>query len=91
MTSQPRKTLTVSLSPSQEARFQTAVESGTYSSDEEIVREALRLWEVAEDQRLTSSNTLKRAYEEGMASGPGRVVDVETFLDELKTEAQGRG
>ncbi len=37
------------------------------------------------------SGRLKRAYEEGMASGPGREVGVETLIAEFKERARDRG
>ncbi|MBB3609840.1 type II toxin-antitoxin system ParD family antitoxin [Rhizobium sp. BK602] len=80
------KTLTISLSPQQVARLHGAVESGAYASNSEVVRDALRLWEQREEIRLLEINRLKRAYDEGMASGEGREVDAKTLLAELKAE-----
>jgi antitoxin ParD1/3/4 len=34
---------------------------------------------------------LKRAYDEGMASGQGRQIDPETFLSKMKSETAARG
>lgn len=86
MKTEPMKTLTISLSPQQVARLHGAVESGAYASNSEVVRDALRLWEQREEIRLLEINRLKRAYDEGMASGEGREVDAKTLLAELKAE-----
>lgn len=91
MKTEPMKTLTISLSPQQISRLQGAVESGSYASNSEVVRDALRLWEQREDMRQLEIDRLKRAYDEGMASGEGREIDRKRFLGELKAEARKRG
>ena len=85
------RTLTVSLTPHQAAMMQTAVENGGYASNSEIVRDALRLWEQREEVRQMELARLKKAYDEGMASGEGREIKADTFLAELKAEARTRG
>lgn len=85
------KTLTVSLSPQQINRLQDAVASGAYASNSEVVRDALRLWEQREEMRLLELARIKQAYQEGMASGPGREIDRDAFLSELKSEKRKRG
>ncbi|WP_417682448.1 type II toxin-antitoxin system ParD family antitoxin [Roseibium sp.] len=85
------KTLTISLSPHQVAQLQDAVKSGSYASNSEVVRDALRLWEQREELRKLEMARLKKAYDEGMASGEGRSVDADTLLAELKAEARSRG
>lgn len=85
------RTLTVSLTPKQAARLQDAVASGDYASNSEIVREALRLWEQREEFRTFELERLKRAYDEGMASGEGQDVDRMAFLRALKAERAARG
>lgn len=85
------KTLTISLSPAQVARLRDAVESGAYASNSEVVRDALRLWEQRQQLRDLEMARLKRAYDEGLASGEGRSVDADTLLAELKAEARSGG
>jgi antitoxin ParD1/3/4 len=91
MKTEPMKTLTISLSPKQLGRLQDAVDSGAYASNSEVIRDALRLWEQREEARLLEITRLKRAYDEGMASGKGREVDAKTLLAELKAESRSRG
>ena len=85
------RTLTVSLTPQQAQLMQQAVESGGYASNSEVVRDALRLWEQREDLRALEMERLKRAYQEGMASGEGRPADPAEFLAGLKAEARKQG
>jgi antitoxin ParD1/3/4 len=91
MKTEPMKTLTVSLTPQQVIRLQDAVESGSYASNSEVVRDALRLWERREELRQLEIKRLKQAYDEGMASGEGRTIDRQKLLGELKAEARNRG
>ncbi len=91
MKTESMKTLTISLSPQQIARLQSAVETGSYASNSEVVRDALRLWEQRQELRSFEIARLKQAYDEGMASGSGRSVDADTLLAELKSEASSRG
>ena len=85
------RTLTVSLTPHQAAMMQGAVENGGYASNSEIVRDALRLWEQREEMRQMELARLKKAYDEGMASGAGREVTADALLAELKAETRSRG
>lgn len=91
MTTEAMKTLTISLSGQQISRLRDAVESGSYASNSEVVRDALRLWEQREEMRQLEIARLKRAYDEGMASGEGREIDRKAILGELKAEARKRG
>lgn len=85
------RTLTVSLTPQQAAMMQNAIDKGGYASNSEIVRDALRLWEQREEIRQLELARLKKAYEDGMASGEGREITASDLLSELKAEAHSRG
>lgn len=91
MKSEPMRTLTISLTPQQASRLQTAVDTGAYASNSEVIRDALRLWEQREELRELEIARLKRAYDEGVASGPGREIDPGAFLAELKAKRRSRG
>ena len=84
------QTMMISLSPQQASRIQQAVETGDYASNSEVVRDALRLWEQREDIRSLELAQLKRAYDEGVASGPARGVEAEALLEEFKARLQAR-
>mgnify|MGYP001040625470 CR=1 FL=1 len=91
MKSTNMRTLTVSLTPQQAARLQSAVDSGSYASNSEVVRDALRLWEQREDVRALELDRLKQAYHDGKNSGEGEDVDPAAFLKSLKAERSARG
>lgn len=84
------RTLNVSLTPHQAELMKSAVDSGGYASNSEIVRDALRLWEQREEVRRIELARLKAAYDEGMASGEGRHISADDLLAELKAEARPR-
>jgi antitoxin ParD1/3/4 len=88
---EPMRTLTISLSPKQLGTLQRAVDTGSYASNSEVVREALRLWEQQQEVRALALSQLKRAYDEGLASGEGRAVDAQHMLAELKATARAVG
>jgi antitoxin ParD1/3/4 len=85
------RTMTVSLSDKQAVRIETAVESGDYASNSEVVRDALRLWEDERQRRSFATERLRVAIEEGLASGPGREINAERLIAEFKARAAARG
>lgn len=85
----PMKTLTISLSQQQISRLQQAVASGAYASNSEVMRDALRLWEQRQELRELEISRLKRAYDNGMASGEARTIGADSLLAELKAERRG--
>jgi antitoxin ParD1/3/4 len=76
--------ISISLTPELVGLIKTKVESGRYTSTSEVIREALRLLERADEREADTSAILRRAWEEGIASGDAGPLD----FSELK--AQGR-
>jgi len=77
----------VSLSPELEKLVQAKVESGRYSSESEVVEEALRLLE----QREVELRELRARMDEGLASlDRGEGVDGETFMQAMLDELDAR-
>jgi antitoxin ParD1/3/4 len=85
------RTLTVSLSRRQAGKVEEAVQSGAYASTSDVVRDALRLWEQREESRAQDVARLKRAYDDGKASGPPRAVDTESLLADFRDKLAARG
>lgn len=56
---------------------QEAVASGEYGSASEVVREALREWKLREPLRKQEVERLRRAWAEGLDSGPSRPIDAD--------------
>lgn len=91
MKPEPMRTLTVSLTPQQISRLNRAVERGSYASNSEAIREALRLWERREELRQIELERFKLAYDQGRESGAPRRIDPEEFLERMKTVRRGHG
>lgn len=80
---EPSLDLNVSL-PDELADFvRSQVDTGTYGSSGEVVREALRLMERANTQQLVF---LRKAWQEGLDSGEAEELDFEA----LKAEGRAR-
>ena len=78
--------LGVALTPEMLAFGREAVESGAYASSSEVVREALREWKRRRALERKDVEELRRLWEEGLASGPGRHADMAA----IKAEARRR-
>ena len=63
-----------------------AVESGEYASTSEVVREALREWHLRKPLRLAEVERLRKAWQEGLDSGPARPID----FDDVKRRGRER-
>jgi antitoxin ParD1/3/4 len=80
-------TLNVSLPIKLEARVRAHVASGLYGSASEVIREALRVFEVYQSVQKSSLVALKADIDQGMADGQaGRV----SKMDMTAIKAQGR-
>jgi antitoxin ParD1/3/4 len=78
--------ISVALTGEQVASLKEAVESGDYATTSEAIREALREWEWKRELRAREVAWLKKAWDEGIASGPAEAMD----WDELRAEARLR-
>ena len=63
-----------------------AVETGEYTSTSEVIRDALRGWNVRRATAMIDAAELRHLWEEGIASGPGRFKSI----DQIKKEARRR-
>jgi antitoxin ParD1/3/4 len=77
--------LTVALPREEVESLRAAVESGEYASTGEIVRDALRLWKNYRAVRAQEVARLRKAYEEGLASGSAGPLDIERIKREART------
>ncbi|UEM25436.1 type II toxin-antitoxin system ParD family antitoxin (plasmid) [Skermanella mucosa] len=62
--------LSIALTPEMAGMVKQAVRSGEYASSSEVIREALRLWRDHQQARTQEVEALRRAWGEGVASGP---------------------
>jgi antitoxin ParD1/3/4 len=78
--------VSVALSPELLEMVKGAVASGQYGSASEVIREALREWRLRQPLREAEAERLRKAWTEGMESGPFAPFDIE----DIKRKARGR-
>lgn len=78
--------VSVALTPEMLAVVREAVESGEYASSSEVMREALREWKRRRALEKKEVEELRRLWQEGLESGPGRLADMAA----IKAEARRR-
>ena len=84
--------ITVALPTPMADRMRSAVESGEYATTSEIVRDALRLWEGRRELREREIMALRRAWDQGKASGHPVPLDMKAIIGKARrTKQSGRG
>lgn len=78
--------ISIALTSEMAATVRDAVNSGEYVSTSEVVREALREWKLRHTFRHEEIKELRKFWQEGLHSGPGRFAD----MDAIKAEARRR-
>ena len=67
--------VSVALTSEQIAALRSAVNAGEYATTSEIVREAVRDWQMKRELQREDVKRLRRLWDEGKASGLARPVD----------------
>jgi len=67
--------VSIALTREQIATLRAAVDAGEYPTISEIVREALRDWQVRREVRQENLKRLQQLWDEGVASGPAEPLD----------------
>ncbi|WP_311028876.1 type II toxin-antitoxin system ParD family antitoxin [Mesorhizobium koreense] len=78
--------VSIALSPEMVAMLKGAVASGEYASASEVVREALREWNLRKPLREAEIERLRKAWREGVESGSSRPLD----FQEIKRRGRER-
>ena len=78
--------VSVALTGEQVSALKAAVETGEYATTSEIVREAIRDWQLKRELREYDLERLRDAWDKGLASGSAGELD----LLELRKEARAR-
>jgi antitoxin ParD1/3/4 len=78
--------VSVALTPEFMALLKEAIDTGEYTSASEVIRDALRHWKQCRATQEIGAEELRRLWQEGIASGPGRFKSI----DEIKKEARRR-
>jgi antitoxin ParD1/3/4 len=67
--------VSVALTSKQVATLRAAVDAGEYATTSEIVREAVRDWQMKRKLQREDLRTLRRLWDEGKASGRAQPLD----------------
>jgi len=79
--------VSVALTGEQVSALKAAVDAGQYATTSEIVREAVRDWQLRRELRQQDIDRLRRLWDEGKAGGPPRSVDFESVKRRGRTRA----
>lgn len=82
--------MSVTLTEEMAAMIDVAVESGDYASSSEVIREALREWKLRRSLLEQERERIRRQWDEGVASGPGRFEDIAAIKDEARRRAKSK-
>jgi antitoxin ParD1/3/4 len=78
--------MSVALTVQQVAALKAAVETGEYATTSEVVREAVRDWQMKRELRAEDTRRLQEMWDQGKASGTPQPLD----FDDLREEARRR-
>lgn len=78
--------ISVALSADLLETVKDAVATGAYASASEVVREALREWKIRKPLREAEIERLRKAWQEGLDSGPSRPLN----MDDIKRKGEKR-
>lgn len=76
--------VSVALTPEFMALLREAVETGEYTSASEVIRDALRHWKERRTQQDMSAEELRRLWQDGIESGPGRFKSIGAIKKEAR-------
>lgn len=81
--------ISIAITREQHEKVKAAIARGDYASTSEVIREALRDWELKEELRRIERERIGRLWDEGLASGLS--VDGPEAMAALKAKFAKRG
>jgi antitoxin ParD1/3/4 len=81
--------VSVALTGEQVSALKAAVEAGEYATTSEIVREAVRDWQLKRELRQEDIKRLRRMWDAGIASGPAGELDMKKLRREARERLKG--
>jgi antitoxin ParD1/3/4 len=76
--------ISVAVTTAQLEAIKKATLSGDYASTSEVIREALRGWQIREPLRKAEVERLRKAWDEGLTSGPVEPYDLNEILEDAE-------
>jgi antitoxin ParD1/3/4 len=81
--------VSVALTSEQLTSLKAAVESGEYATTSEIVREAVRDWQIKRELRREDISRLRQLWDAGKASGSVGEVDMKALRHKAQKRLRG--
>jgi antitoxin ParD1/3/4 len=78
--------VSIALTSEQVAALRAVVDAGEYATTSEVVREALRDWQMKRELQREDIRRLRQLWDEGLASGSSGQLD----MNALRLEARAR-
>lgn len=81
--------VSIALTGEQVSALKAAVEAGEYATTSEIVREAVRDWQLKRELRQEDIRRLRQMWDDGIASGSAGELDMKKLRDEARMRLEG--
>ena len=81
--------VSVALTGEQVAALKAAVEAGEYATTSEIVREAIRDWQMKRELRQEDIRRLALLWDQGVVSGPAGKQDMKALRRDARQRLEG--
>ena len=76
--------MSIALTPEMATAVRAAVANGEYVSSSEVIREALRDWQLRRSLHQKELEELRQMWQEGVDSGPGTRADMRAIQAEAR-------
>jgi antitoxin ParD1/3/4 len=80
--------VSIALTGEQVAAVRAAVAPGEYATNSEVVREALRDWQLKRELQQDDIRRLRQLWDEGIASGSAGELDMTALRQEARTRLE---
>jgi antitoxin ParD1/3/4 len=81
--------VSIALTTEQLAALRAAVDAGEYATTSEVVREALRDWQLKRELQQDDIRRLRQLWQEGVASGSAGELDMAALRIEARDRLSG--
>lgn len=81
--------VSVALTNEQVSALKAAVNAGDYATTSEIVREAVRDWQLKRELRQEDIKRLRQMWDEGVSSGSAGKMDMKKLRKEARERLEG--
>ena len=81
--------LSVALTNEQISALEAAVDAGEYATTSEIVREAVRDWQLKRELRQEDIKRLRQMWDDGITSGSAGELDMKKLRQEARERLEG--